>query len=1393
MKDKNLVMRRLGQIAAKVAFVFVAFGVAPMLVGAVFLRTDRGHELLRRVVLREARKTLPGLSVGAIGGGLLHDVSLRDVEIRDAQGRPAVHLDELTIRYRLLPLLHHEVVVDDLRVHGLTVQAVPAPEGGLNLAHLTAPNPAKTEPRPTEARGTNGWTIDVAHALIDDVSAKLETPDGATSRLTSLSAEGSLRLRDTEVSARAKTLFARGETMDRSLALSLVDAHINVGPRAVDAGLASLSVAGLLANDEVLSVAARAAGPRDGVATHLEVDTGGAGHIALDGTIGLRETSEGAVTLGGYAIAVEVVDLDPSASWEGAPAGRANLSLRAQGVGLPASAGARAQVELVVARSELAGVHLLGGHARANVHDDVWDLTPSELRAEGASLTLSGHGQGRRVLADASVVVNGAAVRERLGRIVRGHGDLTLHAEGTIGQALDFSGRAGARDLRVQTLRLRSLALDVKGRVTLPPSSSRAGTPRVSARAKGRLDSFAAGDARIGTATLTLDVDGTPAAPNGTASLVATEVVAARGAPAIDRANLKLSAEHGQLHLQASARGPRLRAAVSARGTATAQAGDVTVEQLALDATMPSYRQQLTLMEPVRVHYRTNEEVMLGRTVIKGQGARFTGQATIEGEYRPHASGRAQLARLVMQLKNATTGGLTPLDAEVEASVTRTRGTIHVDAAMPRAAARLKLDADVPLETTRRGQPKLATRGPVSLHFTTNQIQLQALPVVQRALAREGVTGGVLSLELQTTGDIAHPEAHCAFDLRNVTYRNLAGLGRDSKLKTVPGLGGSLKLNAKDGAIAADAQLLIRDTGVLDAHVVLPIELGRLLAGAKPDQIPVRGTLTIPNLRLASLADFADGFQGIDGQLHGKVELTGTLERPSGRADLAVDGAVVDRLRFKQVQVHAEARQGVVQGRMNVVQLTGGRLDGSMKLERGHDDRLEAYLTGKDLDVSFARVFLPNVREIAGVAQLSATAKGTLHAPQVWATLALGKGRIGVTGQPTFRDVQATVTLKPGRLDLNDLAMSSGDGRLQGKGWATLGGPGGMTPQAAVFGAHAHRFLVAVAGSGGARLDGDLAFDAAMRADVLTGKVSVPNANIWLPKTPSATGGSKLQKVAQHGDLHFVDATAKAAAERDLQRKRQAASAALRVAFQATASPVYVRGKDMDLEVRSNVQIGTVPSGPHRGAVTLGGAIHIPRGRINIQGQRFDFDHGNVTFDGSSDINPALDIKLTRQFPDALVVIELRGTPKKPQLRLSSDPAMYDQAQIVSLILTGQPGGQPSNGKSFDPTAAVTTAVLSRLADQVAPQLGLDVMRVEKQDVKNEEGQATGDTDTRVEVGKYITERIYLSYAHIFGAAENGNQNEAHAEYRMTRRWMLETIFGDAGQGGVDALWTYRF
>jgi translocation and assembly module TamB len=344
----------------------------------------------------------------------------------------------------------------------------------------------------------------------------------------------------------------------------------------------------------------------------------------------------------------------------------------------------------------------------------------------------------------------------------------------------------------------------------------------------------------------------------------------------------------------------------------------------------------------------------------------------------------------------------------------------------------------------------------------------------------------------------------------------------------------------------------------------------------------------------------------------------------------------------------------------------------------------------------------------------------------------------------------------------------------------------GLRPRAAVFTAHADRFLVAASGQTGARIDGDLAVEAAMRDAVLAGQVRVPRAVVWLPKLGG--GGRDLQETGAHRDVRFVDQAALAAAEREAERRR-AQGEQLRLDVRAQAGPVYVRSKDLDLELESHLHVTTARDG----RPALAGQVRIRRGRINISGQRFDFDRGDVTLDGSPAPNPQLDIRLQRAYPDATVVIEIRGTPKKPELHLSSDPPIYDDAQIVSLILTGHAAGQASGGKSFDPTSAVATMVLGQLADKLAPQLGLDVLSVGTVQKTTAEGVATGDTDTRVEVGKYVSDRIYLSYAHVFGAAENANTNEAHVEYRLTRRWMLETIFGDAGVGSVDALWTYRY
>src|SRR5262249_16868908 len=219
-----------------------------------------------------------------------------------------------------------------------------------------------------------------------------------------------------------------------------------------------------------------------------------------------------------------------------------------------------------------------------------------------------------------------------------------------------------------------------------------------------------------------------------------------------------------------------------------------------------------------------------------------------------------------------------------------------------------------------------------------------------------------------------------------------------------------------------------------------------------------------------------------------------------------------------------------------------------------------------------------------------------------------------------------------------------------------------------------------------------------------------------------------------------------------------------------------VQSKDLNLELTANTRVVSSPDGKP----AVSGEVIVRRGHIMVKDQRFEVDHGRILFDGSDEINPVLDFRLSHPYQDVTAIVEVHGTVTLPEIPFSSDPPTYDESSVVGLIMSGgQAGGDPS-ASQFNATNTVANAVLGAIADEIAPQLGLDVIRVSQQQETNEAGTPS-DTDTRVEVGKYLSPRIYLSFVHVFGAPANDNVNEAHVEYRMTRRWVMETVFGDAG------------
>ena len=127
-----------------------------------------------------------------------------------------------------------------------------------------------------------------------------------------------------------------------------------------------------------------------------------------------------------------------------------------------------------------------------------------------------------------------------------------------------------------------------------------------------------------------------------------------------------------------------------------------------------------------------------------------------------------------------------------------------------------------------------------------------------------------------------------------------------------------------------------------------------------------------------------------------------------------------------------------------------------------------------------------------------------------------------------------------------------------------------------------------------------------------------------------------------------------------------------------------------------------------------------------------------MTFTGSPEINPALDVIVTHAVSDYVVSINVSGRAKSPQLSLSSTPDL-PQADIVTLLVVGKTSDRLTEsertGLSSRAQQIVGNVAAGELEQLLAKPLGFDTLDIQ-----------TGDRleNSTVSVGRYITQDIFL-------------------------------------------------
>ncbi len=177
--------RTLRRRVLRWVLVFLAVLAALVVVAFSLLHTDWARDKVREKIQGELQNRVNGtVTIGKLEGDMLDDIVLRDIVVRDRDGKEAIKIGRLRLDYKLRPLLDRHFHAETLEIDKLEISARRGPDGRLILATLW-----KEQPKTDEAP----WS-----ATLEDVRIRgvldIEQTGGMVERFTEVAVDGALRL-----------------------------------------------------------------------------------------------------------------------------------------------------------------------------------------------------------------------------------------------------------------------------------------------------------------------------------------------------------------------------------------------------------------------------------------------------------------------------------------------------------------------------------------------------------------------------------------------------------------------------------------------------------------------------------------------------------------------------------------------------------------------------------------------------------------------------------------------------------------------------------------------------------------------------------------------------------------------------------------------------------------------------------------------------------------------------------------------------------------------------------------------------------------------------------------------------------------------------------------------
>jgi translocation and assembly module TamB len=404
---------------------------------------------------------------------------------------------------------------------------------------------------------------------------------------------------------------------------------------------------------------------------------------------------------------------------------------------------------------------------------------------------------------------------------------------------------------------------------------------------------------------------------------------------------------------------------------------------------------------------------------------------------------------------------------------------------------------------------------------------------------------------------------------------------------------------------------------------------------------------------------------------------------------------------------------------------------------------------------------------LGGRAHLDVAASGTVGSP-LWSG--------AVTGEDLRIDApQYGISATNGRLRahlttdgiaLDDVHFTGGDGTFTASGLIALPGGRGAAPTRVTW--KAKQFRATNRPDLRLVLDGDGTMALHDKRLALSGNITVVEGHVEYDPTPTGELAS---------DIIVKGRTQPSRTEAE----RRSVPLALDVDVDLGRALTFT-GEGIDTGLAGRVRITTSPSG----ALIGRGTIRAVNGTYVAFGQKLTIDRGRLIFDGPLE-NPALDVVALRKNLAVEAGVELTGTVKLPQVRVTSNPPVPENEALAWLV-TGQ-GLSNSSRVDYAALSAASAALLGRngkpITAQIAQSIGIDDISLKSNaSASGAEGTAASQV---VVFGKRISDRLSLGYEQGLSLATSA----VRLEYALSRQ---VTLRAEAGQvSGVGIVYRRNF